>query len=81
MNEMIPDKHKYQTNKRRMTWSALGMMAMVTVATIVDPGRMAAADSVLMAQYLALSGVVGAYFGFSSMGSASRRSSDDDDRR
>ena len=40
-------------------------MAAVTVATIVDPARMSEADSVLMAQYISLSGLVGAYFGFS----------------
>ena len=43
------------------------MMAAVTIATIVAPSRMAEADSVLMAQYIALSGLVGAYFGFSGM--------------
>ena len=65
MNEMVPDKMAYQTNKRRMAWSSIGLMARVTIATIVDPARMAEADSVLMAQYIALSGLVGAYFGFS----------------
>ena len=48
MNELIPDKKAYQVNKRRMAWSALLMMAAVTVATIVAPSRMAEADSVLM---------------------------------
>ncbi len=67
MNEFIPDKKAYQVNKRRMAWSALLMMAVVTVATIIAPSRMAQADSVLMAQYIALSGLVGAYFGFSGM--------------
>jgi len=65
MNEMVPDKMAYQINKRRMAWASIGLMALVTIATIVDPGRMAEADSVLMAQYIALSGLVGAYFGFS----------------
>lgn len=65
MNEMVPDKMAYQVNKRRMAWASIGLMALVTIATIVDPGRMAEADSVLMAQYIALSGLVGAYFGFS----------------
>ena len=41
------------------------MMFIVTVATVLWPSQMAEADSVLMAQYLALSGLVGAYFGFS----------------
>lgn len=65
MNEMVPDKMAYQINKRRMAWASIGLMALVTIATIVDPARMAEADSVLMAQYIALSGLVGAYFGFS----------------
>ena len=62
MNETIPDKEAYQTSRRRMCWAALGMMIACTVATIYDPARMSDADSILMAQYLALSGVVDAYF-------------------
>ena len=71
MNELIPDKVAYQVNKRRMAWSALGMMIVTTIATLVDPQRMAEAESVLMTQYIALSGLVGAYFALSgkSMGS------------
>ena len=60
MNETIPDKEAYQTNRRRMCWAALGMMIACTAATIYDPARMSEADSILMAQYLALSGSVGA---------------------
>ena len=45
-----------------MCWAALGMMIACTIATIYDPVRMSEADSILMAQYLALSGLVGAYF-------------------
>ena len=56
------DKEAYQTNRRRMCWAALGMMIACTAATIYDPVRMYEADSILMAQYLALSGLVGAYF-------------------
>ena len=66
MNEMIPDKKTYQTNKRRMAWTALGMMIVSTVAVLVDPARMAQADAVLMMMYGSLSALVGAYFGFSS---------------
>ena len=62
MNETIPDKKAYQSNRRYMCWSALGMMIVCTVATVWDPGRMAEAESILMAQYLALSGLVGSYF-------------------
>ena len=66
MNELVPDKLAYQINKRRMAWSALGMMVVTTIATLVDPARMAEAESVLMPQYIALSGLVGAYFALSS---------------
>ena len=65
MNEMIPDKQTYQTNKRRMAWSALGMMIISTIAVLVDPARMAKADAALMMMYGSLSALVGAYFGFS----------------
>lgn len=65
MNELIPDKRAYQINKRIMAYLAMLMMFIVTVATVLWPSQMAEADSVLMAQYLALSGLVGAYFGFS----------------
>jgi len=68
MNEMIPDKMAYQVNKRRMAWSALGMMIVTTIGTLYDPSRMAEAESVLMTQYLALSGLVGAYFALSGKG-------------
>jgi hypothetical protein len=66
MNEMIPDKKTYQTNKRRMAWTALAMMIVSTVAVLIDPARMAEADAVLMMMYGSLSALVGAYFGFSS---------------
>ena len=61
MNETISDKEAYQTNRRRMCWAALGMMIACTAATIYDLARMPEADSILMAQYLALSGLVGTY--------------------
>ena len=62
MNETILDKEAYQTNHRRMVWAALAMMIACTIATIYGPVQMPEADSILMAQYLALSGLVGAYF-------------------
>ena len=65
MNELIPDKQTYQTNKPRMAWSALGMMIISTIAVLIDPARMAEADAVLMMMYGLLSALVGAYFGFS----------------
>ena len=64
MNDLIPDKQAYQLNKPRMAWTALGMMIVSTIAVLVDPARMAEADSVLM-MYGPLSALVGAYFGFS----------------
>ena len=51
MNELIPDKETYQTNKRRMAWSALCMMFISTIAVLIDPARMAEADAVLMMMY------------------------------
>jgi len=64
MNGWLPDKKSYQTNRRRMAWSALAMMVVCTAAVIYDPARMAQADSVLMMMYGSLSALVGAYFGF-----------------
>ena len=61
MNDLIPDKQAYQLNKRRMAWTALGMMIVSTIAVLIDPARMAEADAVLMM----MSALVGAYFGFS----------------
>ena len=60
MNELIPDKEAYQVNKRRMAWTALGMMIVSTIAVLIDTARMAEADAVLM--YGSLSALVGAYF-------------------
>jgi len=56
------DFKTYQENRRHMAWSALTMMLVCTAATIYDPGRMEAAESILMAQFLALSGLVASYF-------------------
>jgi len=64
MNEFIPDKKAYQSNRRRMAWAALSMMMISTAAVIYDPVRMAEADAVLMMMYGSLSALVGAYFGF-----------------
>ena len=65
MNDLIPDKQAYQLNKRRMAWTALGMMIVSTIAVLIDPTRMAEEDAVLMMMYGSLSALVGAYFGFS----------------
>ena len=48
MNDLIPDKQAYQLNKRRMAWTALGMMIVSTIAVLIDTARMAEADAVLM---------------------------------
>ena len=71
MSETIPVKEGYQTNRRRVCWAALGMMIACTAATIYDPMRMSEADSILMAQHLALSGLVGAYFALGNKGGKS----------
>jgi len=65
MNELIPDKVTYQTNKRRMTWAALGTKLISTLAVIYDPARLNEASALLMMMYGSLSAVVGSYFGFS----------------
>jgi len=62
MNETIPDKESYQKNRRYMCWAALGMMILTTLLTLIDPARMAAAESILMTQYISLSGLVISYF-------------------
>ena len=64
MNDLIPDKQAYQLNKRRMAWTALGMMIVSTIAVLVDPARMSKAGAVPM-MCGSLSALVGAYFGFS----------------
>ena len=56
-----------------MYWVALGMVIIRTVATIVEPVRMAKADGILMAHYLALSGLVGAYFALGNKGEKSAK--------
>ena len=65
MNDLIPDKQAYQLNKRRMAWTAPGMMIVFTIAVLIGPAKMAEADAVLMMMYGSLSALVGAYFGFS----------------
>ena len=57
MNELIPDKQTYQTNKRRMAWSALGMMIMnhIDHRSVDRPRQNGEADAVLMMMYGSLS--------------------------
>ena len=56
----LPDWAPLQIIPQRR--GSLGMMIACTITTIYDPVRMSEAYSILMAQYLALSGLVGAYF-------------------
>ena len=72
MNNLIPDKQAYQLNKRRIAWTALGMMIVFTIAVLIGPARMAEADAVLMMMYGSLSALVGAYFGFSGVAASKR---------
>ena len=72
MDDLIPDKQAYQLNKRRMVWTALGMMIVSTIAVSIEPTRMAEADAVLMLMYGSLSALVGAYFGFSGVAASKR---------
>jgi|TARA_X000001388_G_C2153239_1_gene93244 high-affinity K+ transport system ATPase subunit B len=66
VSEGLPDKAGYQKNRRYMCWALLVAMLATTIATLLHPERMAEAESIIMTQYLAMSGVVGAYFGFTS---------------
>ena len=68
-NDLIPDKKAYQVNKRRMAWVLIFLMAITTIATLLFPERLAEAESILMTQYISMCGLVGAYFGFSAIGS------------
>ena len=47
------------------------MIISFTAATIYDPTRMVEAENILMCQYLALSGLVGAYFALRNKGEKS----------
>jgi uncharacterized membrane protein len=68
-NDLIPDKKAYQVNKRRMAWVLIFLMAITTIVTLLFPERLAEAESILMTQYISMCGLVGAYFGFSAIGS------------
>jgi hypothetical protein len=72
MKDLIPDKQAYQLNKRRMAWTALGMMIVFTIAVLIGPTGMAEADAVLMMMYGSLSALVGAYFRFSGVAASKR---------
>ena len=51
-----------------MAWSALIIMAIVTVVILIWPDRIKSAESIIMMMYGSLSALVGAYFGFANIG-------------
>ena len=51
MNENIPDKKAYQSNRRKMCYIALGLMGITTISCIIQPDKMKEIDSILMTQY------------------------------
>jgi len=63
-DEHIPDKAAYQVNRRRMCWTALGMMIAVVGAVLADPQRYAGAE--IAPIFYGLSGLVAVYFGATS---------------
>ena len=60
--DTIPDKSVYQTNRRRMAWLVMGMLLAMTIAIIIVPDRYGN-NNVMEMAYLALSGLIAAYFG------------------
>lgn len=58
----IPDKVAYQSNRRRMAYISLGLMAAMIIAMIIDPIRYGKVEGFDMAM-LSLAGIVGFYFG------------------
>ena len=64
----VPNKEMWQKNRRYMAWSALVVMAIVTVVVLIWPDRIKPAESIIMMMYGSLSALVGAYFGFANIG-------------
>jgi len=64
----VPNKDMWQKNRRYMAWSALIIMAIVTVVILIWPERIKSAESIIMMMYGSLSALVGAYFGFANIG-------------
>jgi len=64
----VPNKDMWQKNRRYMAWSALIIMAIVTVVILIWPDRIKSAESIIMMMYGSLSALVGAYFGFANIG-------------
>ena len=40
-DDLKPDKHAYQVNKRRMAWVLIYLMAITTILTLAFPDRLA----------------------------------------
>ena len=59
------DIKKHQSNRRYMCWFLITLMGLTTIMTLFQPERMAEAESIIMTQYLAMSGCVGGYFALS----------------
>ena len=53
-NDLVPDKHAYQINKRRMAWVLILLMALTTILTLAFPERLAEAESILITQYISM---------------------------
>ena len=68
---MIVDKAAYQSNRRKMTYIALGLIASIVIAMIVNPEKYGSVQGFDMA-LLSLSGIVGFYFGATAWQSAKR---------
>jgi dolichol kinase len=64
----VPNKDMWQKNRRYMAWSALAIMAIVTLVILLFPDRIKPAESIIMMMYGSLSALVGAYFGFANIG-------------
>ena len=62
MNENVPDKQAYQSNRRRMCWVCLSVIVAMVAAILINPEKYGSLPAFDMA-FLALSGLVAAYFG------------------
>ena len=62
VNENIPDKQAYQSNRRKMCWVCLSMIGAMVSAILINPEKYGSLPAFDMA-FLALSGLVAAYFG------------------
>jgi len=71
-DENIPDRAAYQVNRRRMCWSALGMMLAMLLAMLVNPDKYGSLAAFDMA-FMSLSGLVAVYFGATSYTQAKRK--------